>query len=244
MARRRFFVPSENIRSGSALLPPEQAHHLRDVLRLDGDDEVELIDDAGAAYAGRVELHQNAVLVIGLRVIASNEPVSAKLVLAPALIRSEKFAWMLQKATELGVNEIVPLVTLRCEVRLAAEKLEGRVERWQRIVREAAKQSRLLSIPSVRLPMSFSEFVAPKDDSASCDRLLFYEDCSDPWDATCLRGSQTVLCVGPEGGWDASEIEMALRSGFTIFGLGPRILRAETASLVAVTLIQFAKRRH
>jgi len=238
MSRRRFYVSRDQILDRVAILPPDQAHHLHTVLRLTQGDEVELIDGYGTGYLGSIEMHGKAIRVVDLKKIAYSPLPTAILTLAPALIKSDKFEWMIQKATELGVHEIIPLRTRHCEIRLSEAKVEARLERWQRIARESAKQCRRLTIPRVRPAMAFSDFL--QDECISpCNKVLFSEKSSEPLDGGSLAPERTILCIGPEGGWEEGELDAAAQAHFRIVSLGPLILRAETAALVAITLIQF-----
>ena len=137
MSRRRFFVPRDQIRDGRALLPADQAHHLRDVLRIRSGAEVELFDGEGSCYTGKVEIHRAEIRIVALRKTEPAENPWTRLILAPALIKSERFEWILQKATELGVREFIPLKTRFSDIRISDSKLEARLQRWQRVVREA-----------------------------------------------------------------------------------------------------------
>jgi 16S rRNA (uracil1498-N3)-methyltransferase len=237
MSRRRFFIPPGCIHDGSALLRPDEAHHLRRVLRLKAGDAVELFDGQGNGFSGIVDYREDRVWVtrlVPLDAVAGRQP---RLILAQSLLKSDRFEWVLQKATELGMDEIVPLHTQYCDVRLHPEKLDSRLERWNRIVREASKQCRRWTIPSVHRPEEFDHFLespCPSDYT----RLLFYENAEDSWEKPAAPSSGTILCIGPEGGWQEEEIRAAGASGYRIFNLGPRILRAETAAIAAMVLAQ------
>jgi 16S rRNA (uracil1498-N3)-methyltransferase len=236
MSRRRFYVPKESIREGYAVLPSRQAHHLRNVLRLGTGDAVEIFDGEGAGYAGEIELHGSEVFVRSLKKIDPGEsPV--RLILAPALIKAAKFELVLQKATELGVSGIVPLNTRFSDIRIPSEKIDSRMERWRRIVQEASKQCRRFAAPRIWEPLDFSEFLALEEFS-SYRKLLLYEKAVEPWQAQGELSDEVVLCIGPEGGWEPGEVERAERAGFGIFSLGPWILRAETAAIAAVSILQ------
>jgi len=199
---------------------------------------VELFNGEGKGYAGKVEFKGGKVLVCELQDIAPEQP-SCRLLLAPALIRSVKFEWTLQKATELGVMEIFPLKTSLGDIEIPENRMAARLERWRKIVREASKQSRRLSAPRVHEPMKFSDLLCLKDLRDST-KFLFYEKAPKPLQfESNLVSDQILVCVGPEGGWIDNEVEKAGRAGFQVFSLGPWILRAETASVAALSIIQF-----
>ena len=238
MSRRRFYAPGDSIRGDVALLPHDQAHHLRDVLRLKNGDAVEVFDGEGAAYSGKVRYDGERVRIESLRRQSPPEERRTDLILAQALLKADRFEWVLQKATELGVSQVIPLETRFCDVRVPESRIDGRMERWRRIVREASRQSCRHSVPEIRKPMSLSSLLA-LDGIARHNRLFLYENASVRWDSSLPPATSYLLCVGPEGGWHPAEAEAASGAGFTLFNLGPRILRAETAALAAVTLIQF-----
>jgi 16S rRNA (uracil1498-N3)-methyltransferase len=237
MARRRFFVPRDSIRDGTAILPADQAHHLRHVLRIRNSEVVEIFDGQGSGYVGEAELGGSGVCIRGLQSLPVRES-SLRLILAAALIKSAKFEWMLQKATELGIDEIVPLNTRFSDMQIPAGKTAHLLDRWDRIAKEASKQSRRFASPQVHAPVKFSDFLSA-ESFAACVRFLFYEKTQELWkpDSGSLSNG-AVLCIGPEGGWDDGEIEQAKDAGCKIFGLGPRILRAETAAIAALSIIQ------
>lgn len=135
------------------------------------------------------------------------------------------------------MTEIVPLTTRLSDIRISPEKIESRLERWERIIREAAKQCRRLDAPGLREPVSFSEFLKLEEFS-SYDKLLFYEKAGELWRPRFGICRRVVVCVGPEGGWTADEIEAANAAGFGVFSVGPWILRAETAAIACVSIVQ------
>jgi 16S rRNA (uracil1498-N3)-methyltransferase len=245
MTRRRFYVPRDSIRDGIAYLSPNQAHHLRHVLRLRTGDIVEIFDGEGQGYLGEIEVQGSRVIVHDLQSVSSEEP-PARIILAAALIKSAKFEYTLQKATELGVHEIIPLLTRLSDIRIPESKLDERLQRWERIIIEASKQSRRLVAPGLHRAMSFPDLLS-WDKFATCTRILFYEKSTDFWSPEEIPGSgEIMLCIGPEGGWDDREIEQAKSSGIAVCSLGPWILRAETAAVAALSILQhhlFLKQR-
>ncbi len=238
MSRKRFYVPGDLIRESVATLPRDQAHHLRNVLRLRNGDPVEIFDGAGTGYSGKVRYGGDEVHVDSLTIISSPETPQARLVLAQALIKADKFEWVLQKGTELGVSEFIPLETRFCDVRIPGSRIGGRIERWRRIVSEASRQCCRYSVPEVRKPMSLADLLSA-ETPASYKRLFLYEHAPDRWSGSLPPAGGYLLCIGPEGGWHPEEADAASGAGFDLFNLGPRILRAETAALAAVTLLQF-----
>jgi len=238
MTRRRFYVPLESIEDGIARLPQDQSHHLRDVLRIGAGEVVEVFDGEGDGYIGDVSIHGSSVFIQNLRQLPSQQ-ARVPLILAVSLIKSAKFEWILQKATELGVHEIVPVKTNRSDIRITQSKIPSRLERWNRIAKEASKQCGRFSAPRVRQPSHYEEMLQCEDFSGFT-KILFYEKSAELWtpDTGTFSGG-VVLCIGPEGGWDMREIEQAAGSGWNVYSLGHLTLRAETAAIAAVSIIQY-----
>lgn len=238
MNRRRFFVPKDRIAGGIARLSAEEVHHLRDVLRLRAGQVVEVFDGAGRSYVGRVQRDDGGLSVGSLERIEARAESPIDVSLGLALIKYERFEWALEKATELGVREIVPLASRRCQVRLPQGKLEARLERWRRIVREAAKQCGRSAVPEVAAPRSFAEYLAA--GLAGTALLLLCETSAAPWDGR-IEARRIGVTIGPEGGWTAEELRSAEQAGCRIVGFGPRVLRAETAAIAALAIVQFER---
>jgi len=217
----RFFVP-DPIEIGATIpLPGEERHHAR-VLRVREGEEVELFDPRGRNFIGRFS--ENGVVV--LRETVNREPATA-IHLAMSIIQLDKFELVLQKATELGVQSIIPLIADRIEVRI--DRLRGKEERWRKIVLEAVKQSGRSRIPTIEQPIKFDDAIARQGHT-----IVF--DADAPASTTDTRQPTTVF-IGPEGGFSERELEVARNAGATFERLGPRRLRAETAALAAVTII-------
>ena len=237
MSRRRFFAPPGAIEGGIARLSEDELHHLRDVLRLRPGAEVELFDGEGNAYAAVVGGRAPRLYLERLERIDGPAESPLDVTLALALIKTERFEWALEKATELGVRAVVPLRTRYVEARDAGRGLQARLERWRRIVLEAAKQSRRARLPEVSSPQAVGDFLSAAPPSTTT--VFFSEGAAAGWNGSVGGGRAVRLVVGPEGGWDEDEVAAASRAGCRICGLGHRILRAETAAIAAVALAQF-----
>jgi len=238
MPRRRFFVPRDKIRNGVAILPPDQFHHLFNVLRIGPGDEIEIFDGEGASYLGEVSNIGPEIHVRKIIQAAGISSAGCHITLAIALIKAERFEWMLQKATELGVWEFAPLVTRHSEISISGTRLAARMERWRRIVREASKQCRRLNIPHICEPDRFENFLN-SGRGQDFQKLMLYEKAPASRGLRISQSEQACLCIGPEGGWDQQEVADAEEVGYQIFSLGDRILRSETAAIAAVSIIQF-----
>ena len=217
----RFFVP-DGIEIGAAIaLSDEERHHAR-VLRVRDGEEVEVFDARGRNYVGRFD----GSGIVVLRETVNREPSTA-IHLAMSIIQLDKFELVLQKATELGVQSFIPLITDRLELRV--ERMRGKEERWRKIVLEAVKQSGRSTIPPVEQPIKFDEAI-----KRAGQKIVF--DADAPSSTTDNRQPTTIF-IGPEGGFSERELDLARNAGATFERLGPRRLRAETAALAAVTII-------
>jgi 16S rRNA (uracil1498-N3)-methyltransferase len=247
MTRRRFFAPPEVFApDGSTVnLAAEEARHLRDVLRLGRGDEVFVFDGEGKEFRCVVEEmgRNHATLSVSSEVEAARPESTLLLTLAVALLKGEKFDTVVQKATELGVTRIVPVVTKLADVRLRDEAdAARRVARFQRIALEACKQSGRARVPHVDAPLAFKELVAKKSSSSDEWRAMFAErggaGLSETVKALQVRPGMVTALVGSEGGWTDEEIAQALDAGWSVVTLGGRTLRAETAAIAVTTLLQ------
>ena len=245
MTRRRFYAnPSEfKLAQKQVTLASDEARHLREVLRLKPGDKVNVFDGNGKEFVCEVRTaaREFADLEI-LEEVAPTRPESPlTLLLAVALLKGEKFDLVVQKATELGVSQIIPLMTRHSDIRLRDEgDLLKRIMRWQRIVLEATKQSGRAFQPQVT-PALTLEYLLNDPLAPESLQLLFSErDGESLATATgCLtRVTSITAFVGSEGGWSDEEIEQARRAGAKIVTLGGRVLRAETAAITVTTLLQ------
>ena len=243
MTRRRFFAPPEafNVERRRATLASDEARHLRDVLRLKEGAEVYVFDGTGKEF--RCGVKQSTRDFAELEIHEEVEPARPEsplsLTLAVALLKGEKFDLVVQKATELGVTRIVPVITRFADIRLRDESdAHKRVLRWQRIALEAAKQSGRAALPLVNGPMKFGSLLINTANQHSL-RLLFAErDGEGLVDLKQPSPEAITALVGSEGGWSDEEIEQAREAGWQIVTLGGRTLRAETAAITVAALLQ------
>lgn len=245
MTRRRFYAPPSafNSTAESVTLGTDEARHLRDVLRLKVGDEVYVFDGAGKEFQCRIEESRRDAAQ--LKVISEVDPARPEsplqMTLAVALLKGEKFDLVVQKATELGVTRVVPVVTKLADIRLRDESdAAKRVARWQRIALEAAKQCGRAVVPEITEPTAFDSLMR-NDIVSRQNRLLFSERAGGSLkvaaESLAANRSATAL-VGSEGGWTDEELETARLAGWTIVTLGGRTLRAETAAIAIATLLQ------
>ncbi|HEY4362776.1 MAG TPA: RsmE family RNA methyltransferase [Bryobacteraceae bacterium] len=231
--RRRFFV--DQIRNSQARIEGDDARHLTRVLRVEPGQRYEISDNANVYLAEIETAHKGLVVFQTIEKLPPPEP-QARLILCAALFKFDHFEWMIEKATELGVSEIVPVETVRSERGLerAAHK---RLERWRRIALEASQQSRRAFLPEVQAPVSFDDLL--KLD-ASHRYALDEEPGGSPLSAafpSTRRSTDSIaLLVGPEGGWTDDERAKFQPHHWTRVSLGPLILRAETAAIAALAI--------
>lgn len=235
---RRVFVPPEAVREEGVRLEGERLRHLRTVLRLRAGDEFAATDGAGTEYRLRVErlgrdTGSAAVLERSAPVRESPLPVA----LAQAVPKGDRFALVLEKAVELGVAAIVPVLSGRTVPGGAGG--EHAAARWRRIVEGALAQSGRTLLPALRPAVAWPQLVA--DPALPPLRLLLWEQAQTGLGGIFTAGSRpagVLVAAGPEGGWSPQEVELALARGFVAVRLGPRILRSETAGLAALAVLQ------
>ena len=239
----RFFIPPEWVRERKVILEGPMAHQIHNVLRMHPGDHILVLDNSG--WAREVELREvGSEQVAGevvRRMLAQGEP-RIKITLYQGMLRSRRFEFALQKGTELGIVEFVPLISDRATIANVGD-IDKRSERWERIVREAAEQAGRGRLPRLEPAMLFPR---------ACERAHHQGGLTlIPWEGERSLSLRSVLTrqqkrpfiaslfVGPEGGFTAQEVEVARGYGVQPVTLGPRTLRAETAGLVAATAILY-----
>ncbi len=222
--RHRIFVDAV---SPEITVTGEEFHHSVRVVRVRVGEEVELFDRAGNAARGIVQsLDRDSATITTTESLPSRESPLA-IHLAMAIIQLEKFELVLQKATELGVRTIIPIVTEHVELR--PERYANKRERWEKIVFEAVKQSGRAVIPRIEETHDFADVIARNGV-----KILFDAD-AEP--SSIGQPDEVTLLIGPEGGWSADELRDACAAGCLFQRLGPRRLRAETAAIAAAAVI-------
>lgn len=219
-----------------AELPPEQSHYLRNVLRMRSGDSLRLFNGDGAEYStviSTIDRKQVSVLIQERHEPQNESPLWSQLGLA--LSKGERMDYAIQKCTELGINQITPLDTARCEVRLKGDRIRKRLEHWQQVAISAAEQCGRCCIPEIAEPIALQSWL----DSCSADcRLVMDQRQPDSLPAQKSVSSLAIL-TGPEGGFTDSEIAAAYSAGFQGVSLGPRVLRAESAPVATLAISQW-----
>ncbi len=249
----RFFVRPSSIQGDLVSLSGAVVHQIRNVLRLVPGDMIMVLDDSGWEYQTRLTLvdKKQADGIVENKTLSRTEP-RAKVTLYQSLLKGESFDWVLQKGTELGVVEFVPIVANRCVIGSVDDVRDTKMRRWRRIILEAAEQSHRGRLPGLNEPLLYAQ---------ACERARHADLALLPWEdeqitpiGAMLGDSPTPVTfqgktvslrrpfsisvfIGPEGGFTAREVDQARQYGIVPVSLGPRILRAETAALAAATII-------
>jgi 16S rRNA (uracil1498-N3)-methyltransferase len=240
----RLILPSSIISTDKDLsIYGHEAHYLINVLRLREGDEIQIIDDTGRLHKGEVRLVKKKEVIVKLIETEDiNTEPELHLILIQAILKGEKMDFIIQKSTELGVREIYPIITSRTIVRETAKE-----ERWKRIAKEAVRQCGRTEVPLIHKPVLFEYLLESTNQQLLplppiSQGFIFYESAQKGLKemASKIQSSKNIsLIVGPEGGFARDEVEKAISKGFIPVSLGPRILRAETATVVALSLLQF-----
>jgi 16S rRNA (uracil1498-N3)-methyltransferase len=238
MARRRFFVP--HVRRGFAELTGVDAEHLVRVLRVEADQLYEISDNEDL-YLARITTARKSAVSFEVVEKLAKPRLFGKLTLVAALFKFDHFEWMLEKATELGVEVVAPFEACRSDRGLKQAAVK-RHARWERIVLEASQQARRVHLPVVLEATGFEQAL----ETNAQNRILLDENASTPPILSVLppqvrqveTKSHVALLVGPEGGWTDSERHQAIEKGWLSCSLGGTILRAETAALAGLSIVR------
>ncbi len=232
----RIIIPSVTLSPQKEVrISDKDAHYLINVLRLKKADLLHILDDRGNVHSAEIiSINKKEVIAKIKGTEKVNTESSLKLILVQSILKGEKMDLVIQKATELGVKEIYPVISSRTIAR-STEKYE----RWHKIAKESVRQCGRTEIPAIHKPILFEDFLRLMDERFK--GFIFYEDSKKGLKEIipAQRVSQIYCIMGPEGGFSPDEINMAASKGFIQAGLGPRILRAETATITALGLLQF-----
>ena len=238
----RFFLPSRQIHDDRGTIDGQEFDHLRKVLRLKPGDRITVFDDTGWEHEAVIRSVAGAQGEIEIvRSYQAERESPLHLTLAVGLTKGEKLDFVVEKATELGVQTIIPFTSTRAVPRLDGGKIAARAQRWRKIALNATKQCGRTQAPEILPLMRFEDLLARAQPQAA--KLLCWE--KEPEQSLRqahekLREAKALLvAVGPEGGFSSIEAELARQHGFEPVHLGRRILRAETAAVTALSLVQF-----
>ena len=242
----QFFVEPEQIdvAAKSVIIRGTDVNHIKNVLRMRPGEEVAVSNGIdGKKYRWGILALEEDCVRLELRFIKEDGvELPAKIYLFQGLPKADKMELIIQKAVELGVYEIIPMATARAVVKLDQKKAAAKVKRWQAISESAAKQSKRLLIPEVKEPVKFSEALKLASDLDV--RLIPYE-LAEGMDGTrriiqsVKPGQSVAVFIGPEGGFEEAEVELAKEAGFQAITLGRRILRTETAGMTVLSILMY-----
>lgn len=237
MSRHRLYISQPISGNEELTVEGERAHYLSRVLRLKPGSDVTLFDGSGSEYPSVVvAVKRQFVLLKTGQPVSRDTESHLPIRLIQGISRGERMDFVVQKATELGVQQISPVLTEYSVVKLKAERAQRRVQHWNKIAQSACEQSGRNKIPIIDEPIALHELLQ-QTEPAACKLLL---QPSSPVSLQHIGKAETAvdLLIGPEGGVSDAEIELATNSGFTAVSLGPRVMRTETAALAAIAIIQ------
>ena len=231
---RRFYAPVSSFSDAAVTLSEDETRHLRDVLRLHVGDEVSVFDGTGREFRSTIASIEKKISE--LLIVEEIQPTSPEspldLTIAPTVLNGEKYDLIVQKAVELGVSCLIPLITVRCDVKV--NDAMKRLDRWRRIALEATKQCGRAMLMEIGEPIAFEELASGPNKS---DAVMFSE--RDGKDFSTLSPANKITALfGPKGGWDDIELDLARKNGINVVTLGGRILRAETAAIALTAILQ------
>jgi 16S rRNA (uracil1498-N3)-methyltransferase len=237
----RFYVPQPRLERGMLKVEGEEVKHIRKVLRLTEGDEITVFDGLGKEFEGTIVEERLSSVVIRVKSVSSSKRDSPlEVTLAQSLLKGEKMDYLIQKATELGVKEIIPFLSSRSVPLLEKSKRLKRHHRWERIAIEASKQCGRGVVPRIEFLQDYSEMLPKALPNAL--RLILWEREGIRLKEILERSKEKkkiFFVIGPEGGLSQGEVDEAKEAGFIAVTLGRRILRAETASLCFLSILQY-----
>ena len=246
----RFLIKPEDVNKDSLILTGDDAKHMLQVLRFKPGDVFLAFDTTGLEYEAEVvSTGKSSVTGKIIKVWQPGTEPEKDVFLFQGIPKADKMDWIIQKSVELGVREIIPMVTQYSVIRLHDRGLDGKLERWNRIAREACKQSGRVRVPEVKTPMSYPDAVKLWSDRVKeeTDALTVY--CYENEGKKCLK--DLLICynisnirtsgifIGPEGGFSVEEVQLAQEHRFNPVSLGKRILRTETAAIAVLSVIMY-----
>lgn len=233
MGYQRFYV-AQPLSLGEHELPEQTAHYMARVLRLDVGAQVQVFDGSGDEFLAKLtQVGKKSVTVQLTEKIAGLAESPLKIHLGQGLSKGERMDWAIQKATELGVTHITPLLTEHCDVRLSKERADKRLEHWRQVAISACEQCGRSQIPVIH-PI---EKLATWTEQLNAELKLVLHPQAQPF-AQYAAPQELALLIGPEGGLSVGEVAQVLTQGFQAVSLGPRVFRTETAPIAAVAVAQ------
>ena len=231
----RFYVPAGILSQREAVLPDAVAHHALRVLRLKEGETVILFDGQGGEAAGQLQVTGKQCVVTDLCFSDVERESPLRLVLVQALATGDKMDWVVQKAVELGAAGVIPVHAVRSVLKLSGERAARRVDHWRQIAIAACEQCGRNRIPFIGDIVDLPSYLSMP--SVGVSRMMLAPG-GTPLKGLSMPQDEIHILIGPEGGWNESELKMAERAGCMMTGVGPRVLRTETAGLAMLAAMQ------
>ena len=240
-----FYVKNNQINNEEATILGEDVKHIRDVLRYNVGDSLDICDENGIRYITKIlNFNKDNILLKILKVSDFTTEASVNVTLFQGMPKADKLELIIQKCTELGISEIVPIITDRVIVKLDDKSTEKKLERWNRIAMEASKQSGRQKIPVVQKPIKLKNLI---ENISKYDIVILPYECEKEVTLKAVLRNLSENCknvaiiIGPEGGFSEEEIEVLNLSNVKRVTLGPRILRTETAGLATLAVVLYER---
>lgn len=232
----RIYQPGAYSCGQSLELSPEASQHVGVVLRMQAGEPLTLFCGDNREFEATIELvkkKQVVVLINSVKDANKESPLTVHL--AQAISKGERMELVMQKAVELGVTSITPIITARCVVKLDKERMAKKLHQWQSIVIAACEQSGRNWVPTVHQPLTLEQYLR---DAPAALKLILHPVGNKNWRDYAIGQTDIALLIGPEGGLSDDEISLAVERGFQPLSLGPRILRTETAAITVLSVLQ------
>jgi 16S rRNA (uracil1498-N3)-methyltransferase len=239
----RFYVSPESIKGGKIYVEKEESHHIIDVMRLREGDSVTAFDGTGKEYSGKVSSINNkrvAIDILGVKTVQRMRPISISL--AQAVPKRDSMDLIVQKATELGADEIIPFESSRTVVKAKGERRQHKIGRWQKIAIEASKQCGRAELPEIRDIEYFADILGRIDRYDLTIMPCLSEKAARLKSALMNTNTpkKLLVIIGPEGGFSEKEIDGAAQKGVCLITLGNLVLRSDTAAITTLSILNYA----
>lgn len=242
-----FFVEDSQIAEKEAYIEGADMRHIRNVLRMREGDHIRISNGKDRCFICRIAAwEEERVRLVLLEEDPEGTELASRICLFQCLPKGDKMEWVIQKNTELGAAEIIPVASRRAVVKLDAKKAKAKVERWQAIARSAAEQSKRTVVPTIHPVMDFEEALAYAEGLDL--RVIPYEnaegmEATREWLKSAVPGQSIGILIGPEGGFEREEVDQAMAAGWKPLTLGKRILRTETAGMTLISALMLQLER-
>lgn len=238
----RFYAPKENVKGKLIYIDSQEARHILNVMRLKESDKVVVFDGTGKEYTGFIKEAKTKSVIV--EIISTKTPKTEEkfpeITLAQSIPKRGRMDYIVEKATELGVHDIIPIVSERTIVRFEKDNANDRIARWGKIAREAAKQCGRLDVPEIKEVQKFYNAI---DDISNFDLTIMaclWEGTETLKDAIAdFETGKIIVFIGPEGDFTPAEIEMARDTNCKLVSLGKKVLRSDTAGLFVLSVLNY-----